>query len=109
MGASALRADFRHFLGNHNFSTLITVVSRNPVSPPELTADTPVADVVGPVEVGLFHTLRNQLNLTILNGFYRRLNELIHLYEPLLLDHRLNGGLTTVMCTDIVAVILNAY
>ena len=79
------------------------------MSPPQLTADTPVADVIRPVEIVLLHTLGDQLDLTIFHCFSCRFDQFIHLNEPLVFYHRLDGGLTTVMCTDIVAVILNAY
>ena len=77
------------------------------MSPPELTADTPVSDIVRPVKVGLFHTLRNKLDVAVLYRFYRGLNKLIHLDKPLLFYQRLNGGLTSVVGTYVVGVIFD--
>ena len=102
MRAAALRTYGRCFLGNHDFLTVITVISRNSVSPP-------VPDIVGPVEVGLLHTLGNQLDLAVLYSLYGGPYQFIHLHEPLLLYQRLNGGLTAVMGTYIVGVILDLY
>ena len=107
MCLATLRTNSGGFLCNHNLTTLITVVSRDSVSPPELTTDTPVADVVGPVEISLLHTLGNQLDLTILYRFNGRFDELIHLYKPLLLYQGLNGGLAAVMSSYVMTIILN--
>ena len=107
MGAAALRADLGHLLCYHYLTAFIAVISRNSVSPPELTADTPVADIVRPVKVGLFHTLRNKLDVAVLYGFYCGLNQLIHLDKPLLFYQRLNGGLTSVVGTYVVGVIFD--
>ena len=77
------------------------------MSPPELSGNTPVLDIISPVEICLVHSFRNQLDLTILYCLYSRFNQLIHLNEPLLFYQWLNRSLTTVMCAYIVAVILN--
>ena len=71
------------------------------MSPPELTGDTPVLDVLKPVKVGLTVVLRNELELTGLDRPDRRLRHLLHTYEPLRLDHRLDRGATAVVGTDI--------
>ena len=77
------------------------------MSPPELSGNTPVSDIVCPVKVCLFHTLRNQLDLSLFDSFYCRFDQLVHLNEPLLFDHWLYRCLTTVVCTNIVAIIFN--
>ena len=109
VGAAALGTYLRHLLGYDYFTTVIAVISGNPVSPPQLTADTPVADVVRPVEIVLLHTLGNQLDLTIFHCFSCGFDQLIHLNEPLVLYHRLDGGLTTVMGTYVVYMILDLH
>ena len=109
MSLAALRTNSGSFLCNDYLAALVAVVGRDTMSPPELTADTPVSDIVGPVKVGLFHTLRNQLDLAIFYSLYCGLNQLLHLYKPLLFYKRLDGGLTTVMGTYVVAVVLNLY
>ena len=60
MCAAALRALLRHHLRNGHLAALFTVVSRDSVSPPELSGDTPVADPLKPVEICLTETLRNE-------------------------------------------------
>ena len=79
------------------------------MSPPKLTADTPVTDIVRPVKVGLVHALGNQLDFAILYGFYRRFNQLIHLHKPLLFYQRLDGGLATVMGAYVMGIVFNFY
>src|SRR5699024_4880832 len=59
MGAAALRTFFRCILCNDDLAAIFTVVSRNTMTPPQLTGDTPVFDVFHPVEIGLVHTLWN--------------------------------------------------
>lgn len=78
------------------------------MSPPELSGNTPVPDIVCPVKIGLFHAGRNQLDLSVTDSLCRRLYELVHFHKPLLLDHGLNGGLTSVMGSYIMGIILNA-
>ena len=79
------------------------------MSPPQLTADTPVTDIVRPVEICLIHSFGNQLDFTIFHCLYRRLNQLVHFYKPLLFYQRLNGGLAAVMGSHIVNMVLNFY
>ena len=109
MGAAALGAYLRHLLGYDYLAAVIAVISRNPVSPPQLTADTPVADVIRPVEVVLLHTLGDQLDLTIFYCFSCGFDQFIHLNEPLVFYHRLDGGLATVMGTYVVYMILDLH
>ena len=109
VGAAALGTYLRHLLGYHYLTAVITVICGNPVSPPQLTADTPVADIVGPVKVVLLHTFGDQLDLTVFHCFSCGLDQFVHLHEPLLFYQRLDGGLTTVMGTYVVYMILDLY
>ena len=77
--------------------------------PPELAADAPVADIVCPVVVDLIHALRDQLDLAFLHCLHRRFNQLVHLHEPLFLNHRLNGRLTAVMGAYVVGIVLDPH
>ena len=58
MCTSTVWAFLRCFFRNYNFSALITVISRNSVSPPDLSGNTPVFDVLKPVQINLVKTLR---------------------------------------------------
>ena len=79
------------------------------MSPPKLTADTPVPDIVRPVKVGLFHTLRYQLHLAVFHSLRRRLYQLIHFDKPLLLYQRFDGGAAAVVGTYIMGVLFYFY
>ena len=75
------------------------------MSPPELSGYAPVSDVVCPVKIGLVHSLRYELNLTVFYSITCRFNHFIHFYKPLLFDKRLNYAVTAVTGTYIVAVV----
>ena len=66
MCTSTVWAFLRRFFRNYEFTALITVISRNSVSPPDLTGDTPVFDVLKPVKVNLVKTLRYETKFTSL-------------------------------------------
>ena len=53
---------------DHDLPALAAVVGRNPVSPPELTGNAPVSDIIRPVKIGLFHTGRNPGYLSSYRG-----------------------------------------
>ena len=99
--STALRAALRCLGPDHHLTAVLTVVGRDTVSPPELTGDTPVLDILKPVKIGLTVVLRNELELAGLDGLDRRLRHLLHTYEPLRLDHWLDRGTTAVVGTDI--------
>ena len=92
------------FLGNHDFSAFLTVIGRYPVSPPQLSGDTPVADTFQPVEICLSEALRNKGKAAVLKGLNGRLSHLLHLYKPLLLHHGLYRGLAAVMGSYVMGV-----
>ena len=56
----------------------------NPVAPPQLAADAPVADVLHPVEVGAWSTSSGMMRgLALAHGVERRPGQRLHLHEPL--------------------------
>ena len=79
------------------------------MSPPELTGNTPVTNVLQPVQVGLVKTLRNKLQIAILKCLNRSLCHLIHFYKPLRFDHWLYRCLAAVMCSYGMCMIDNFY
>src|SRR5699024_3333511 len=64
MGTAAFRAFLRHFSGNYSLTAFVTVISRDPVSPPELTGDTPVSDILQPVKICLVKSLRYKCKIS---------------------------------------------
>ena len=109
MCTSTVRAFLRCFFCNYEFTALITVISRDSVSPPDLTGDTPVFDVLKPVKINLVKTLRHETKLAGLQCIDRRFCKFFHLYEPLLFDQRLNCCTTTVMSSYCMHVRNNLY
>ena len=47
--AAAVRAGMRHLARHDHFAALVAVISRNPVTPPELAGDAPVVNALEPV------------------------------------------------------------
>ena len=92
-----MRAFLRHLSCHNKFTALITVVSRNPMSPPDLTGNTPVLDILEPVQINLVKTLRYKPQLSCLQCIDRRFCKLIHLDKPLLFDQWLYCCTTPVM------------
>ena len=109
MGSAALGADGRHLTVYHDLTAVVAVVSRNPVSPPELTGNTPVADILQPVQIRLVEALRHKGQISVFNSLDSRLCHLLHLYEPLLLDHGLNGGATAVVGSYIMDMVYHLH
>ena len=107
MRASAFRTCTGHFLCNHDFAAFVTVVCGNSVSPPKLTGNTPVLDIVGPVKIGLLHSFRNQLDFAFLYCLDSGLDQFIHFYKPLLLYKRLYGCLAAVMGSYVMNMVFN--
>ena len=84
MGAAALGAD-RHVVHAGVLpATLLAVEHGNAVTPPQLTGDAPVFQVLHPGGVGLGPAGRVEGHATILDGLERGLLKLVHGDEPLL-------------------------
>ena len=66
------------------------VPGRDAVSPPQLPADAPVADVLEPVVVHLREALRDDLDPARAHGFQPHIGHRLHLHEPLRAHHRLD-------------------
>ena len=64
-------------------AAVVAVPNRNSVSPPELAADAPVADILHPVEIVLIETLRNEADFTIFHSLNSGFRKLLHRHEPL--------------------------
>ena len=109
MGSAALGADGRHLAVYHDLTAVVAVVSRNPVSPPELTGNTPVADILQPVQISLVKALRHKGQISVFNSLDSRLCHFLHLYEPLLLDHGLNGGAAAVVGSYIMDMVYHLH
>ena len=110
MGMSAFRADRRSAASLYDqLPALVTGISRDPMSPPQLSGDTPVTDIFQPVEIRFFKTLRNKVCFSALYRLDRRFSHIRHLYKPLGFYHRLDGCLAAVMGSYVVNMILYFY
>ena len=97
--SAALRAGLRHVVCHHQFTALIAVVRRNPVSPPQLTGNAPVVNIVQPIQINFLKSCRNVLQLSGSCRLDGRFCQIFHLYEPLIRQHRLNGVVAAVTFT----------
>ena len=70
--------------GDGDFSAVAAVKCGNSVSPPELTGDAPVVDVLHPVEVYLAESFGDEADLSFLHDLYGGAGEGLHFHEPLL-------------------------
>ncbi len=78
------------FVAAHVDLARLVVPGRNPVAPPQLTADAPVLDVAHPREVHVFVLLGHELDATVFNGSNRRLGQRLGRYVPLVGQPRLD-------------------
>ena len=105
--ASAMRATGGIFLLHYYFAAIFAVPRGDTVSPPELTGNAPVFDILHPVEICLGESLRNEPYLTLAHHFYRGGGELLHTDEPLFAHDRFDGALATVTTTHVVRIRLD--
>src|SRR5262245_12798583 len=77
---------------NCNLAAVAAVPGRNPVPPPELPRNHPVADVAHPVEKCLAAIVGNDRNVVTFDRFHRAISQRTHRAEPLVrsswLDNR---------------------
>ena len=79
--------------GHGELVAVTTIPDRDPVPPPELAADAPVADVLQPVEVDLGEALRDDPYPLIDHGVDCRNSQGSDLNEPLLADPWFDHGI----------------
>ena len=106
---AALTALFGCVFCNHNFAAVIAVPCRDSVSPPKLTGNTPILDVLHPMEVNLFKSFGDEFCVALAYNINCRLCKRSHFYKPLLWNHRLNCCVTTVASADIVSKLFNLF
>ena len=96
-------------IADHLFGIVLAVPDRNAVAPPELARDAPVAQVVDPMEIGVFPVLRDQANFFLLDGRAKLFFKAGHLDKPLLGEIGLDDGFGAVGDADAVAVRLDFF
>ena len=105
--AAAFWAGMRRFFCHHHLAAVGAVVGRNPVSPPKLAGDTPILDVLHPVEIGFIKTLGDKLDFAGADRLNGRFRQRLHFDKPLLGNLGLYRSAATVAGANIVGVILH--
>ena len=90
--AAAGAAALRRLLGDEGLLAGVAVPDREPVPPPELARDAPVADFPHPVEVDALPLGRRDPHRVLFDRLDRRLRQLVHAAEPLQRDQRLDAA-----------------
>ena len=81
------------------------VPDRDLVTPPQLTRDTPRADVLHPVQVDAAEALGREPHATVLDGLDRGIRERAHVAEPLQRQQRFDALPASVRERDVVGVL----
>ena len=95
-------------LGHHE-SALWQVVGRDAVSPPQLSADAPVLDVLHPVTVSIFVFGRIELDFVLHHRFQSDLRQVLHLQEPLHGKLRFDGHVGTLGEAHLVGIVFHLF
>src|SRR5438270_11235878 len=77
-----------------HLAAVVAVPDGDTMPPPELTRDTPVVDVLEPVQVDFVEASRHDLQQIVLDGSDSGSGEWHHLDEPPLGNDRLTHGVT---------------
>ncbi len=88
--------------GDDDLAAVPAEPGRDPVPPPDLAGDAPVADIVHPVEVGILPGRGDDPGLAFRDRLDRRFGQGFHPHEPLLGDQRLDDRLAPVTVADAV-------
>ena len=105
--AATFGTGVRRFLRHHHLSAVGAVVGGNPVSPPKLAGDTPVLDVLHPVEIGFIKTLGDKLDFAGADRLNGRFRQRLHFDKPLLGNFGLYRSAAAVAGANVVGVILH--
>ena len=102
MGAAALGAGGGSFFCHHRLAAFVAVPGRDLMAPPQLAADAPVAGVLHPVHIVFGEALGHKADAALFHRLDGGLGQRLHLDEPLLGDHRLDGGVAAVAAAHLV-------
>ena len=89
--AVAVRTFLNVAFGNGGAAAVGAVPGGNSVSPPQLAAYAPVADIFEPVDVDFAEAVGNEFGVAIFDSGDSWRGESFHFHEPLTADKRLNG------------------
>jgi hypothetical protein len=74
------------------------------MTPPNLTTNTPIADILHPIKVNTLPTLRLNGDFTLTHCFNCRLRKRLHLHKPLLGETAIYNSVATVTVADLILV-----
>ena len=89
------------------FAAVVALPDRNPVAPPELAGDAPVADVLHPVEVDALVAFRDELDLPSSTTSIAGCGELLHPQNHCSREQRLDDRAAALARADGVRVVLD--
>ena len=92
---------------SHDITAIGEVISRDPVSPPELARDTPILDIGHPVAIDIFELGGDVSDLVILDSLEGRAGERLHLDEPLHREFRFDHDIGALRVTHLVDIIFD--
>ncbi len=107
--AAAVRARRNILFANRHFAATVAVKRGYAVSPPKLTANAPIADILHPVQIYLFEAFGQKLYALIVYHFYGGPGERFHLHVPLPRNHGLYHGVASAAMPHVVVVIFDFY
>jgi len=105
--AATAGAGGRVFHGDSDLAAVIAEPGRNAVPPPDLARDTPVADILHPVVVGIFPLFRQDTGFSFFYRFKCSLCQRADFHIPLQRQIRLNNGLAAIAAADRHGVVLD--
>jgi hypothetical protein len=106
-GAAALRARRRVLAVRLRRAAGVAVPDRDAVPPPQLATNTPVADILHPVQVNFGEVLRDNPDTPVFNNLDGWFCQRLHPDKPLRACQRLDNGGATLTMTYGVTVILD--
>ena len=98
LGRAAMRALYRSLTRNGNLLTIAAMPRGNPMPPPQLARNAPIADVAHPLKIFGAPVFRQDHDVAALDGSDGRLCQWLHLYKPLRRGARFDNGAATVAC-----------
>jgi hypothetical protein len=92
--------------GLNQFSARITIPGGNAMAPPNLSRDTPISNILHPLEIGLFPDLRDDSGTAVSNHLYGLLGQRLGFDKPLEREVRFDDRLTAIAVAYHMVVVL---
>ena len=99
-GRRTLRTDVHVFARNDRLPAFFAVPHRNAVTPPQLTADAPVADIFEPYFIRVFPFAREKFDIAVFPRTERFLCKRLHFDKPLIAQIRFDDGIAAIAMSD---------